>query len=493
MKTTRKILIACHLLLFSISVSAQTDTLTLNLYEVIKLAQRQSVDAAVAVNELKKAYWEYHTFKADQLPEINFTGTLPSYKKNYERYLQSDGSYTYLHTNSLGLEGEISVLQNISLTGGKIFLNTSLDFTHQTGSNDYNEFMSLPVNLILEQPVFGVNKHKWNRRIEPLRYKEAKAAYIESVEEVTIHTIRHFFNLLLAKENLNIAFQNHENADKLYEIALAKREIGYISESEVMQLNLSALQAKGFVTEALSDLNANMFGLRSFLGLDETIFIEPVMPEYIPYLKIEYSEALEKALENNSFAQSILRQQMEADYAVETAKGNQRNISLYASIGYSGKGKDLESAYKPLDDSQVIQVGVTIPLLDWGKRKGKVKVAESNREVTLSQIKREEMNFNQNIFLLVENFNNQAGQLEIAKQADIIAEKRYETSIETFMIGKINVLDLSDAQRSKDEAKIKHIQELYEYWDYYYNIHSLTLYDFIEKKTLDAEFEEIIL
>ena len=51
----------------------------------------------------------------------------------------------------------------------------------------------------------------------------------------------------------------------------------------------------------------------------------------------------------------------------------------------------------------------------------------------------------------MENFNNQAAQLEIAQEADVIAEKRYKTSIETFMIGKINILDLNDAQQSKDE------------------------------------------
>ena len=142
--------------------------------------------------------------------------------------------------------------------------------------------------------------------------------------------------------------------------------------------------------------------------------------------------------------------------------------------------------------SHMVEVGMTIPILDWGKRRGKVKVAESNRDVTLSKIRQEEISFNQDIFLLVENFNNQAAQLEIAQEADVIAEKRYKTSIETFMIGKINILDLNDAQQSKDEAKQKHIQELYDYWNYYYNIRSVTLYDFINDQTLDAEFEKIV-
>ena len=468
----KKIYIAIiSLLLSDVGLQAQEqDTVRLTLKEAINLAQMQSVDAAVALNELKTAYWEYRTHVADQLPEINFKGTLPAYSKQYTKYQQSDGSYTFVQNNSLGLNGEISIDQNIALTGGKISLNSSLDFNRQLGKGAFNEYMSVPIGLTLTQPIFGVNDQKWKRRIEPVRYQEAKAAYIESVEGVTINTIGYFFNLLLANENLHIARQNLENADKLYEIAIAKRKIGHISESELMQLKLSALQMKGKLTEAQSGLNANMFQLRAFLGLSEQEVIEPILPESAPSLRMIYEVVLQKAQENNSFAKNIRRRQLEADYEVAAAKGNRRSINLFATIGYTGKDHTFDAAYHRL----------------------KVKVAESNRDVTLSKIRQEEISFNQDIFLLVENFNNQAAQLEIAQEADVIAEKRYKTSIETFMIGKINILDLNDAQQSKDEAKQKHIQELYDYWNYYYNIRSVTLYDFINDQTLDAEFEKIV-
>ena len=468
------------------------NVVTLTLKEAITLAQVQSVDAAVARNELKTAYWEYRTHKADQLPEINFSGTIPSYSNNYSRYQQSDGSYTYIRNNWLGMNGQISVDQNIALTGGRVSLNTSLDFSRQLGEGAFNEYMSIPLGITFIQPIFGVNNQKWRRRIEPIRYKEAKASYIENVEEVTLATISYFFNLLQAKENYAISNQNLKNANKLYDIAVAKRKIGHISENELMQLELSALQAKGIVTEAQSNLNARMFQLRAFLGLGEQDNIEPVVPELASSFRMEYGKILEKAQENNAFAQNIMRRQLEADYAVASAKGNQRNINLFATVGYTGKDITMEKAYDNLRGNQVVEVGISVPILDWGKRRGKVKVAESNREVILSRTKQDQMNFNQNIFLLVENFNNQAGQLDIAGQADKIAEKRYNTSIETFMIGQISILDLNDAQRSKDEAKLKYIQELYKYWSFFYNIRSITLYDFIANSNLDADFEEII-
>ena len=109
---------------------AQTEKL-ITLSEAIALARTQSVDAAVVLNKLKTSYWEYRTFKADLLPEVNLTGTLPSYKKSYSTYQQSDGSYTFVRNNSMGLSGVLSVDQNIWLTGGKLSLTSSLDYIRQ--------------------------------------------------------------------------------------------------------------------------------------------------------------------------------------------------------------------------------------------------------------------------------------------------------------------------------------------------------------------------
>ncbi len=472
--------------------NAQEYERNITLAEAIALARTQSVDAAVALNELKTAYWEYRTFRADLLPEINLTGTLPNYNKSYSSYQNADGSYTFVRNNTLGLSGELSIDQNIWFTGGKLSLTSSLDYIRQLGGNANPQYMSVPVGLELTQPIFGVNNLKWNRRIEPVRYAEAKAAFISATEEVTMTTITYFFDLLLAKESLGTVRQNKVNADRLYEVAVAKRKMGQISENDLLQLKLNVLQGQADVTAAESNLNAKMFQLRSFLGVSEQEVLNPVLPEAVPQLRMEYHDVLEKALERNSFAQNIRRRQLEADYEVATARGNLRSVDLFASVGYTGQNRQFSAAYRNLLDNQIVQVGVKIPILDWGKRRGQVKVAQSNREVVLSKIRQEQMDFNQNVFLLVENFNNQAQQLDIAEEADGIAEKRYNTSVETFMIGKISTLDLNDAQNSKDEARQKHISELYYYWYYFYQLRSLTLWDFEQDAALEADFEDIV-
>ena len=478
----------------SLSAMAETSTRIrpITLDEAITLARVQSVNAAVALNELKTAYWEYRTFQADLLPEVNFSATLPSYAKSYNSYQQGDGSYTFVRNNFMQMAGALSIDQNIWLTGGKLSLNTSLDFMKQLDGTKDERYMSVPIALTLNQPIFGTNTFKWNRRIEPVRYAEAKANFLSETEEVTMTTINYFFNLLLAKENVSIAKQNLENAEKLYEVAKAKRKMGQISENDVLQLKLNMLNAQSTLTDYESSLKSNMFQLRSFLALGEDEELEPILPEEIPAMLVNYQDALDKALANNSFAHNIRRRQLEADYEVAKAKGNLRQITLFAQVGFTGTGERFQHAYDPLKDNQVVEVGFKVPLLDWGKRRGQVKVAKSNREVVQSRLRQETMDFNQNLFILVEQFNNQRAQLDIANEADEIAQKRYKTNVETFMIGRISTLDLNDAQVSKDEARQKHISELFYYWYYYYQLRSLTLWDFEKNTNIDADFEAIV-
>ena len=397
----------------------------ITLQEVIALARTRSVDAAVAANELRAAYWEYRTFRADLLPEVTFTATIPSFNKRYNSYQREDGSYTFLRDDNIMMNGALTIDQRIWLTGGTLSLTTSLDFVRQLGDGAANRFMSVPVALRLNQPLFAVNDVKWNRRIEPVRYKEARANFVSQTEEVAMLAINYFFNLLSAREEYASAAQNVDNAEKLYEAAKVKREMGRISENDLLQIELNLLNSRSSLTSGESSVRSCMFQLRSFLNLPEDEELVPVVPEQVPLADVNFQDALGHALDNNSLALNIQRRQLEADYEVAKARG-------------------------------------------------------------------ERQDFNQNLFILVERFNNQRRQLELALRADEIATRRYDSSVETFLIGKLSALDLNDSQENKDTARSKYLSEMFYYWYYYYQLRSLTLWDFPTDSPVEADFEAIV-
>lgn len=463
----------------------------LTLQEAVALARVNSVEAQQALAQLRSSYWSYRSYRADLLPEVSLSATLPSYRRSYSTYQESTGAYTYVKNDNLQSSADLSISQNLWFTGGTLTLTSSLDYMKQLTGDRQQRFMTLPVALRLNQPVLGTNNMKWRRRIEPLRYAEAKANFLTATEQVTMQTIHLYFNLLLAQENMLTAKQNLHSTEQLLEAGRVKRKMGQISENELMQLELECLKARSTLTSCESSRRSSMYSLRTHLAIEEEADLEPSEPEMLNDIRLDYEQVLDKALLNHSHALNLRRRQLQADYSVAQARGNLRQINLYAQVGYTGTDRRAAEAYSRLASNRQVEVGLSIPLLDWGKRKGNLRVAQSDRDVTRSQIRQEEQQFRQDLFVLVEQYNNQREQLAIALASDTLAMRRYDSSVKTFMIGRISMLDLNDARQSKDYARQSRISELYYLWYYYYRLRSLTLWDWERNEPLQADFEEL--
>jgi outer membrane protein len=143
-------------------------------------------------------------------------------------------------------------------------------------------------------------------------------------------------------------------------------------------------------------------------------------------------------------------------------------------------------------DQEIISLGLSLPIMDWGLGKGRVKTAKSRENVVRTQTDQEDTEHRQDIMIKVVQFNNQIRQCKISAMADSVAEQRYEMVMERFINGTADVTDLNTAQSEKDEAANRYIQELNNYWSYYYNIRRLTLFDYISRTNISAEFDKIV-
>ena len=165
---------------------------------------------------------------------------------------------------------------------------------------------------------------------------------------------------------------------------------------------------------------------------------------------------------------------------------------MFASIGFNQQSNVFLDAYDNLSNSQRVRIGFNIPIIDWGQGRGRYRMALSSLELAEVQEKQNLSNFQQNLFLDVAQFNLQAEQVAIAAKSDTVAMRRYEVTKARFLIGKISVLDLNDADTRKDSNRRAYIQALQSYWTYFYNIRALTLYDFINRKPIEVDFEKLL-
>ena len=461
--------------------------------EVIRIAEEQSPNALMAKHRFRASYWQYRTYVAQYRPSLTLTGTTPDYSTAYSRVWNSVlEQWDYQATNVLQNLASLSLSQNIGLTGGSISLESDLTLENDF-ERDTRKYITAPVSIRLVQPIFRYNALRWEKKIEPLKYDAARKTFLSNIESVHQQAVMNFFMLAQAQINQQIAEMNFSNADTLYRIAQGRYDLGTIAEDELLQMQLSWLNTETARKEAGMNLRDREIRLRSFLGFNENVRIELILPDRVPDLQVDPAEVLELAMTNNP---EILQQQLmllTAQSNVAQAKAEKGlNANLIASFGMRDQDPDFALAYKDVNQQQTIRVGFIMPILDWGLGRGRYRMAQSSLELAQVQSQQALVDFEQNLLLDVEQFNLQANQVAIAAKSDTVAMKMYEVTKQRFLIGKISVLELNNADTKKDQNRRAYVMALQNYWNYFYNLRNLALYDFIGRKPLETEFEKLL-
>lgn len=484
------------LFIFPLVTISQSEPIYLSLFETIKIAQDKSPDAMIARHRFKRSYWEFRSFKAGYLPNVKLGGTLPDFNRTIAAITQADGSETYRERTLARYSANVSLTQKIGLTGGEVFLQSGLQrldnfFTDTTT----RQFLSTPINIGFSQPIFAYNAYKWDKQIEPLRYEEARRQFLETNEQVASTAITHFFNLLMAQVDQSIALKNQANYDTLYNIAKGRFVLGKIAENELLQLELNLLRAQASVETADLNYQNMLFTFKSYLRLQTNQPIVMVPPSQAEHYTVNVDEAVSEALTNTSAGLNYERRMLEAQSQLSMARNQGRfDAQINAVFGLTQTSDKFRTAYNSPLDEERISVGLTIPILDWGQAKGRIKMAESNLDLIRTSIEQERADFQQNIFLKVMHFNMQKNQMKIAAKADTVAQKRFDVTQKRYLIGKVNdILELNNAQIDNDNAKMGYYNAVKTYWNSYYELRKLTLFDFRDKRKINTVSEKILL
>ena len=479
--------------LFSMG-NSQTNDLKLTLDDAIELASKQSIDAFRNKNMFRASYWEFRYYKADKLPGLNLDATPLDFSKYRTReYNFQTNEEEYVLREYLNSDFGLSLNQNVALTGGTLFLRSELGMTKNLGGDVNTAYRTTPISIGYRQELNGYNELKWESKIEPLKYEKAKKVLIQSNEELALETTEKFFDLVSAQIQLSIAENNVANNDTLYKIGKGRFQVGTVTQDQLLNLELNLLNSKQALNSANLELIRAQSDLNSFLGLDKNSKITCDVVDEIPELEIKANDAISKALENNPEILDQKQQLLAQDQMVAQAKAETGlNTSILAWYGLDQAAPEFKDAYSNPDQSQRFRLTVNIPIVDWGKRKGRYQMAESNREVARASIRQARIDFEQNVFQTVMEFNLQAEQVRNAILADKVAKQAYEVAFQRFMIGKVDVIVLNEARTNQENARKAYVTALNTYWNYYYAIRQLTLFDFANNETLSEEYEKIL-
>ena len=433
------------------------------LEDVVALACQSSPDAQAARHTFRSAYWDYRSYRANYLPSLTLTSN-PGLDRAINQVTMDDGSVRFVEQNYLNTDLSLSLQQNIAWTGGTLSLQTSLQRMDLLSDKTFS-WKSVPVNVAYSQSLFGYNSLKWNRRIYPLRYEEARRAYLETLELVAATAVDKFFAYVLAQSDYHTACQNYAQADTLYRFAQGRYRIGTTTENEMLQLEINRLNEETNRMDARIAMKECALDLRSYLGLSDGDSLPDIrVSDELPDVVVHEGEALQWAHVHSPDITSLQRRRMEADAGVAQAKANAGlKASLYLRFGLTQTSDRFSEVYRDPSQQQAVSVGITLPILDW-----------------------------ENVRKLVGQFNLQAMRVRVAARTDSTALRRSEVARRLYLLGRSSVLDLNASIEEKDAARRSYLNALHTYWSLYYTLRSLTLYDFRAGRPLQADYEGLI-
>jgi outer membrane protein TolC len=475
---------------------SQGNEMKITLTDAIILASKQSLDAFKQQNMYLASYWEYKYYRSDKLPQLSIGANPFAYNNSIRSdYVPTDQSWQYTQQQSITSNASLKMTQNVGLTGGSFTASTDLGMVKNFIGDMSTTYSSNMISMGYRQRLNGYNRLHWESKIEPLKFETAKKKFIQSREDIAIKTTTKFFGLVDAQIELNIATTNLANADTLYQIGKGRYQVGTLTQDELLNFELNLMNSRIAVTRANQGLLRARSDLNIFLGIEKNAVIDCVVPKTISAaLQVNVEDAIQKSMENNPDILSLERQLIEQESNVRQVKAqNGVSADISATAGLNQKSNDLSTVYENPNRFQNIGlINLSVPIMDWGKRKGQILMAESNREVVVNTVKQQRIDFQQSVLMNVLEFNLQSEQVVNSAKADTIAQMGFDVTMRRFKIGKLDVTKLNMARTDLENARRAYISSLQKYWSSYYLIRQLSLYDFEKNIDLGADFDNIL-
>ena len=286
--------------------------------------------------------------------------------------------------------------------------------------------------------------------------EQARSSKIAMVKQVK----QAFYAVLLAQEAYNVMNQVYVNAQKNFEKADQRFNVGKTSEVERLRAQVTMLNAEPNVSSAENAVLLATWQLKAVMGIDLGTEMEVVgnLNDYTEEMLTPY--ASEEDLSGNS---SLLQLDIQDRMLESTLRMQKRQYipTLAASINYnySAMGDD-ELRWFP---SSTAALSLSIPVFDGLQKHYAIKQTKVTRNMLALQREDTERNlrigirnFNDQMALCIKNYQAANATVEIAQKSYDISQKMYE-------VGKATMVELNDSQVALMQAQLTQAQAVYNF------------------------------
>ena len=482
--------IALIFLFISFSSDAQK-IYNLDLESSILLAKSQNNRMLILRERLNKASYDLKATRSGLRTHVNLNMTLPQYTETIRQWEDSSGISFYPVKQNM-LNSYLTISQPLP-TDGSLYIRSGVQNFIDYNANDRNAQITSSIGL--RQPLsvlYGYNEHRSQFRMAELAYdlslKQLKREELNLVYEIS----QTFYSLLSFTERLNIATMSLSRQQEAYDIAQSKYTAGLIREVEALQMEVDLGEAMNNYDIARVNYTSQLGLFKENLGIDlqDSVVVKGDLSYKQIFVDVEkaVSLAMENRLElkENEIQTEMQRMEIRRRKAQGMIDGDIVLNYNFIGVDKSYLSVPFESAlnntwYNLQNRPGSFGVGLTIsiPILDWGENRARVKSAESVLIQNRYQMEGSRVNIERDIRTTVDRLNNSLKRLQLLEKNLVVAEKSFEISRQRYSDGDI---DSQSMALERERLNTAYVSRLVSFIDY-----KLLLSDLMRKTFYDFE------
>lgn len=490
---TKHIIALCIAL---VGFTAKAETYHLSLKASIELAKEKSYTMRNLQENLKIAEYNLKSATSSLKTHIDFSLTMPEFNQTVRTWDDTTG-VSFYSVKRMDYGGTVTVNQPL-ITNGNIYWETSLN----SYDDLYNADRSATVNtrLRLRQPIdalYGYNSIRSSLKSARLNYERTNKSLRREELNLEYRVSSSYYNLLSQQRSTEIAKLDYERQTEANQIAQNKYASGLIREVDALQMEVDLAEAQNSYEMALINQESAINSFKELLGIalsDSVVLIDELKYNVVT---VDADKAVQYALKNRTELrdQDIAIEQQQMSIRQQKAQGMVRGY-FDAYVQKTGTSMtDINTAYTStlqtstndfLDRPVNYGVGVTlsVPLLDWGENKARVRAAEARQRQNFLAKEELERSIETETRNSVAQLNNNLKRLQLLEKNVVIAEKSFAITLQRFSDGDIDSQTLALERNRLNSAYRNHLSAYIAYQLSLADVMRKTLYDFEKDEPL---------
>ncbi len=466
--------------------------------DAISIALEKSYEMKVARLDRLSAEKNLVSAKSNFKMRIDANFELPNASEQV-REIQVPNQLPFFNTTGeLRYQGNLFFTQPLPTNGrfrlaGRTYYRDVSTWSEQNklSSSRYDVLTSF--SLDFQQPLFTLNELKTNLKQANLSYESAVQRYNRDELDIVYNVTAAFYSVYRATRELEIAREDVQQQQEIYQLAKQKYEAGLIPEVEALQMQVDYAESQAAFVEAEEALSRLSDAFKQLIGLKLTDNIN-VMTEFeYSHIEVDLQQAIELAKEQRS---EIRLNEIDVELAklrvkeIDAFRDFQGTLTAFydltgvASSDVWGTSDYTELWDRSLDDMQGrpdnrgVVFTLSVPIWDFGGNRAAVQSAQANvnaNELALMEMKK---TIEREVRQVVGRLRAAETQLTVLEQREEIAKRAFDITVERFNNGDITSQELALDRGRYIAAQLAYLNAYINYQLALADLKRKTMYDF---------------